>query len=317
MRRSDSNLRLPDFLIIGAMKSGTTSLSADLQTNPKIFFPSVKEPHFLTDDAVLTSTGRRRYARLFSTSIDSQCRGEASTGYTKLPSIDGVPRRAKQLLKTGARFVYLVRNPIDRAISHYYHLRRSGDLTINIDEAIRRVPEFIDYSSYAMQLRAWMNEFGPASFFVVRFEDYVSNRREVVTDICRFLNVKPQPHLIDVNAIHNGGNSAASPRPLLKSLMRNVTRNQWYKMYVHPRMPQRLRNSLKPIVMRKSSSRIMLPNADTLKFLADCFRDDIKQLQTMTNRQDPLWDLDAPRSRMPTREIQSDLGGLECNSSAH
>ncbi len=301
MRQNESNSRLPDFLVIGAMKAGTTSLSADLQAVPEIFFPSVKEPHFLTDDAVLTTAGRRRYAQLFARSDESQRCGEASTGYTKLPSLPGVPRRAKQLLGTGARFVYLVRNPIDRAISHHYHLCRAGDLSIGIDEAVQQLPELVDYGRYAMQLEPWLNQFDPGSFHVVRFEDYVSNRLEVVADICRFLDVEPQTHRIDTAVIQNEGQAAPSPKPLVKSLLRGVTRSQWYKVHVHPRTPQRLRNALKPVVMQNPPARPAPPSRDTLKHLADCFRDDAERLRAIMNRQEPLWNLDAHGDDEPVR----------------
>jgi hypothetical protein len=316
MRRNESNLRLPDFLVIGAMKAGTTSLAADLQAVPGVFFPSVKEPHFLTDETVLKSSGRRRYAQLFARSKDDQRCGEASTGYTKLPSIQNVPRRAKRLLGSDVRLVYLVRNPIDRALSHHYHLRRSRDLSIDMDEAVRHVPELVDYGRYAMQLEPWLDEFDAGSFHIVRFEDYTSDRREVVAGICRFLDVEPLTHRIDVESVHNDGQSAPSPNPLVKSLLRGVTRSQWYKVHVHPRTPQRLRDALKPVVMRKPPARPAPPLAETLKYLADCFRDDAERLRVIVNRQEPLWDLDAHRDDEPLRAAQSEHGGIECNSSA-
>lgn len=316
MRRSESNLRLPDFLIIGAMKAGTTSLSADMQSVPGIFFPSVKEPHFLADDTVLTTAGRRRYAQLFARSDNGQRCGEASTGYAKLPSIQGVPRRAKQLLGTGARFIYLVRNPIDRALSHHYHLCRAGDLSTDVDEAVRQVPELVEYGRYAMQLEPWLNEFDVSSFHVVRFEEYVSHRLEVFARICRFLDVEPQLHRIDVASVQNEGQTAPSPKPLFKSLLRGVTRSQWYKVHVHPRTPQRLRNALKPVVMRKPPARPAPPSADTLKYLADCFREDAERLRAIMHRQAPLWNLDTHRGAEPVQAAQSETGGIECSLSA-
>src|SRR5262245_34426917 len=85
----------PDFLIVGAMKAGTTSLHRDLNLHPQIFLPEEKEPEGLCHDRVLSARGRRRYARLFRPSRAGQMRGEASTAYTKLPEWQGVPARAR------------------------------------------------------------------------------------------------------------------------------------------------------------------------------------------------------------------------------
>jgi hypothetical protein len=317
MHKRQRHLRLPDFLIIGAMKAGTTSLSRDLQANPDIHFPSVKEPHFLANDNVLTSAGRSRYEKLFSRARDSQRRGEASTGYTKLPSIQGVPRRARQLLGRDAKCIYLVRDPIDRAISHHFHMYRSGDLSIGIDQASRCIPDLVNYGSYAMQLKSWQQEFDANNFHIVRFEDYIASRRDVVADVCRFLNIEPQTQSLDPDVVHNDGQSAATPIPLFRSLVRGVTRSQWYKLHVHPRTPQRLREVLKPAVMRKTHTRPPPPSEDTLKYLADRFRADAEQLRLMTNRQQPLWDLDAPRDRTSDPASQLHHGETECKSFAH
>ena len=78
-------VRLPGFLIIGAMKAGTTTLYHDLLTNPQVFFPLDKEPGNLASHDVLGEDGRGRYASIFKTARPDQICGEASTTYTKLP----------------------------------------------------------------------------------------------------------------------------------------------------------------------------------------------------------------------------------------
>ena len=85
---------LPDFLIIGAMKAGTTTLYRDLMTNPAIFFPSEKEKSHLLRDEVLTEAGRRDYEKLFRRARPGQVLGIAPTRYTNLPDCPGVPGRA-------------------------------------------------------------------------------------------------------------------------------------------------------------------------------------------------------------------------------
>lgn len=288
---SRSSSRLPDFLIIGAMKAGTTSLCADLQTHPEICIPSAKEPHFLTDDKILSSAGRRRYGRLFSRANKHQICGEASTGYAKLPTIQGVPSRARQLLGPQVKLIYMVRNPIERAISHHYHMVRADDLALPIDEAVRQVPELVDYGRYAMQLEPWLATFEASQLHVVRFENYISHRLETVSGIFRFLGVRSNTRLIDVESIHNQGQSVLTPRPLFKLIFRRVTQSRLYKVHIHPRTP-RLRNTLRSLLMQSPPVRPPRPSKDSLRYLSECFQADAEQLRRLLNRNGPLWHLD-------------------------
>ena len=91
-------MTLPSFLVIGAMKAGTTTLFQDLKDHPNIFMPSDKELHDLNTEDVLTEKGVAAYEKFFKDSSTEQRCGEASTGYTKLPDIEGVPSRAHALL---------------------------------------------------------------------------------------------------------------------------------------------------------------------------------------------------------------------------
>lgn len=314
--KRNSNLRLPDFLIIGAMKAGTTSLSEDLRSHPSIRFPSVKEPHFLTDDTVLTATGREQYARLFAGAGDRQLCGEASTGYTKLPTIHGVPRRAKALLGRETRLVYLVRDPIQRAISHHYHLCRAGDAPHSIDLAIREIPELVDYGLYAMQLKPWLDAFGRESIYILQFEYYVSDRRHAVTDVCRFLGIEPRGDLVDAATVYNDGGTALTPRPIFRGILSRMTRSSWYKVHVHSRIPRRMRGVLKPLLMRTPPLRRVLPLPDSIAYLTDRFREDAEQLRMLMKREQPVWDWDGGEATESRRPTTTEVSELPCRSSA-
>ena len=102
-------MRLPDFLIVGAQKAGTTSLYFDLLKNPAVFMPSDKELGNLLDDDVCTPPGRAAYAKRFRRARPDQLCGEATTSYTKLPDHPGVSDRARRVLRHAAR-----RNPPSR-----------------------------------------------------------------------------------------------------------------------------------------------------------------------------------------------------------
>jgi hypothetical protein len=155
--------RLPDFLIIGAMKAGTTTLYHDLMRHPRIFLPEVKEPDALLSDNIFTSRNLRKYAQFFHpASLDQLC-GEASTTYTKRPTFEGVADRALRLLGENLKLIYIVRNPLQRTLSHHRFLYQLGLMEKDINRVIRSDPTLIDYSRYAMQIEPWLATFGRRS----------------------------------------------------------------------------------------------------------------------------------------------------------
>src|SRR5690606_39103208 len=105
-----------DFLIVGAAKSGSTSLYRDLLRNPAIVFPAGKEPEGLAFDAVLTAAGLAAYAAPFARAqpAPEQFAGDASQRYTIRPHYDRCAERALRVLGPQARIIYIVRNPIER-----------------------------------------------------------------------------------------------------------------------------------------------------------------------------------------------------------
>src|SRR5262245_41553279 len=123
--------KLPDFIIIGAMKSATTSLHAQLALQKDIFVHGPGELEFFSDDARY-ARGLDWYASLFEAAPPTALCGERSTEYTKLPTYpETVSRMRRHLPET--RFIYVMRHPMDRLLSHYMH-----------DWVLRRVSEPIE-----------------------------------------------------------------------------------------------------------------------------------------------------------------------------
>jgi len=182
-------MTLPSFLIIGAMKAGTTSLFRDLRHNPAIFMPSDKELNNLNNDEVFSEMGRSEYEAIFKNATQSQICGEASTAYTKLPDIQGVPKRACDLLGSDLRVIYLVRNPIGRLISQYHHSVIVSGLKLQIDDAVFNHAPLVNYSKYAMQITPWIKQFGSDRVRILVMEEYVENRASTIESICGFLEV--------------------------------------------------------------------------------------------------------------------------------
>jgi len=294
-------MRLPDFLVIGAMKSGTTSLCRDLEKNSQIFLPSVKEPHTLCMDEVCTEEGRRKYAALFQNATPEQVCGEGSTGYTKRPYNKGVPERTQEVTGEKLKLVYIVRNPVDRTLSHHYHMYRAGDAPRDIGEAIEQLPRLIDVSRYAMQLTPWLDVFGPDNLCVIQFETYVEKRCQVIKKLSRFLGV--QPDLDDVqSSIHNRGEEQLIPPSHLKKIKGKITRSQWYKRNIHPYVPQWVWDGMKRVFYKEPKERPSPPSVGIIDKIIQSVRGDVEKLSTLVGSDEINWNLEDTRRRYEAKE---------------
>lgn len=182
---------LPDFVIIGAMKSATSSLYMQLVEQPGIFMCTPKEPNFFSDDDQY-SKGMAWYSNLFASAPQGSLLGEASTHYTKLPTHPKAVERLKQYLPN-ARFVYVMRHPVDRLVSHYMHEWSTGVYHCDIDEAINKYPELIAYGRYAMQLEPYFKVFGRDAILPVFFDHLVREPQAELERVCRFIGYQGQP----------------------------------------------------------------------------------------------------------------------------
>jgi len=183
--------RLPDFVIIGAMKSATSSLYDQLSRQPGIFMCTPKEPNFFSDDDQY-SKGMAWYSSLFDEAEDGNLLGEASTHYTKLPTHPETVRRLKEHLPE-ARFIYVMRHPVNRLISHYIHEWSTGVYHCGIEEAIGKYPELVAYGRYAMQLEPYFNVFGRAAVLPVFFDHLLREPQAELERICRFIGYQGKP----------------------------------------------------------------------------------------------------------------------------
>lgn len=164
---------LPDFLIIGAMKSGTTTLHAQLAAQPGLFMSTPKEPNFFSDDPIYAQ-GLDWYKSLFSAAPAGSLKGEASTHYTKLPTYPETVARLAAVLKT-PRLVYVIRNPVERALSHYLHAWSEGEVDRDVARAFQEIPEFQAYSRYPMQLAPYLERFGREAVLLTSLEALKTN----------------------------------------------------------------------------------------------------------------------------------------------
>jgi len=286
-------MRFPDFLVIGAMKAGTTTLWADLRQHPCLFLPEEKEPSNLRYAEVVRSKGRRRYAKLFSRAKSDQLCGEASTYYTMLPDISGVAERAWGICGSRLMIVYVMRNPIERAISHHWHSFVAGDMPKNINEAVVQDPRLINYSLYARQLRPWIGLFGRSNVHLIKMEDYVAHRQNKFNEVCDFLGVPT--FRIDSSRIHTAYNSRES-LVRLNDLGKRVSSLPFYRTHIRPFLSLSIRRKAKVFLSRNIQKDIEGPSLNTLQIMANKLNSDYDALTSWVDF--PLWDLEATIERL-------------------
>ncbi|MGP1345829.1 MAG: sulfotransferase [Phycisphaerales bacterium] len=288
-------MTLPSLLLIGAMKSGTTSLYADLDTQPGIQFCDPKEPGDLARDAVLTPAGRASYERYFRSCPPGTIAGDASTIYAKLPEFPGVPERACQLLPDDFKVLYIVRDPVSRAISQHFHELSDKPRAIphDPDEALRTIPRFTDYSRYFMQIQPWRAAIGDARIRIVIFEEFIKSRRDTIAELSRWLGIEPRPELIDEGLVHNKGEArVVAPGPLKK-----FQQSQAYIRYIRPMLAPETRRRVLSWFSPTPPPRPAPPSAETIDRLIDALRPDADRLAEYLGRSEPIWDFEGVRAK--------------------
>jgi hypothetical protein len=242
------------FLMIGAMKSGTTSLFEAIVSHPQVHEPTVKEPEDLTSDAVLSEPGFSRYLKIFSGAPEGAWCGEASTAYTKLPEYSGAAERAKIIFGPDVKLVFIGRDPVSRLRSHYRHEVAKGTLSGSLAEALVRFPALRDVSRYDRQLAPWRKTFGDKALLVLQYSDYVANPRAVVERVWAHLGLDPAG--LDAGAHRN----ASAGKRVPKGIVRSFVQSDFYARGIRTLLPYGLRQRVKALLVPKGQKQF----ADTL-----------------------------------------------------
>lgn len=177
--------RLPDFVIIGAMKCATTSLHEQLALRSGLFMSTPKEPQFFSDDPQFERC-IEWYASLFDGARDDQLCGESSTHYTMLPTYPRTVERMRRYLPE-VKLIYVMRHPVDRIVSQYMHEWLRNEVRGPIDKVVRRHERFVQYSRYAMQIEPYRRAYGRQSVLPVFFERLIAFPNEELARTCRFI----------------------------------------------------------------------------------------------------------------------------------
>lgn len=177
-----------DFAIIGAQKSGTSSLAYQLARHPSVCFCRLKEPHFFSTNEHWERS-LPNYHRLFRLTLGHRY-GEASTSYTFLPEYPETAARIHEY-NPRMRMIYIMREPVDRIRSHYRHrlLRNAFDGAPEVE--VLENPIYVNRSRYAMQVAPYLELFPREQLLLLIFEEYIAAPSATLETVAKFLGITP------------------------------------------------------------------------------------------------------------------------------
>lgn len=309
LERNGSLVSVPDFFIVGAAKAGTTSLYHYLGEHNNVFFPNLKEPGFfchLNDDESIISAinekatiivDEKEYLSLFKEARSDQKICEATTDYLYFynQTISNMKLFYGDLLKK-VRIIILLRNPVDRAWSHYWMARRDHGESLSFEEAIsdrvtnKRINnhegifyDYCGYGAYSKQVSAYLDAFGKESVRIFLLEDLISNASAICNEIFEFINVEKVN--VETTTVYNAGGGSLHLYLLHDILFR---KQYFIKGTLRKIFPESFLTKVKYKVLSLNSRKEIMP-PETRHILKEKFRYDIKNLSALIGRDLSMW----------------------------
>jgi hypothetical protein len=219
----------PNFFIIGAARSGTTSIYAYLDQHPEIFFSPVKEINFFSNPEIWKK-GFKWYERHFKKANGVKAVGEASTSYTVSPFLKEAPQRIFDY-SPDAKLIYIVRDPINRLISHYMHRANRGFEKRSFSAVIKNLENepAAWQGKYNYQLTEFLKLFNRENILILTFDDFHQSPQKMVRNVFNFLDVDSGFPVENIEKVFN-----ASLGNLKRSSMGTRTLD-FYRRYIDQR----------------------------------------------------------------------------------
>ncbi|RZD17616.1 MAG: sulfotransferase [Candidatus Acididesulfobacter diazotrophicus] len=294
------NYKSPNFLGVGAAKSGTTSLFQWLLQHPDVYVPEIKECRFFSqmpNDAkglgseMWTNGGIRNekdYFDLFKEHENQIC-GDISPDY--LYYYEKSIANIKKFLSNDVKIIIVLRNPIERAYSFYFHLIRDGVENCSFEEAIIKEPyrikegwawsyHYIRSGMYYKQVKAYIENFKNIKIYI--FEDLLKGQ-EFMNDIFEFIGIKTIP--IDFDKFNESG----YPKSLFLSYL--INKPNIFRKIAKPFLSKELKSIIYEKIRKYNLSKInKIPlKIETKTYLREVYSKDITKLSNLIQRDLTMW----------------------------
>jgi hypothetical protein len=280
--RRPSGGALPNLVLIGGLKCGTTSLHHYLNLHPDVEMSRPKELNFFIEE-MNWSLGPDWYAGHFP--AGARVRGETSPHYTNRPRLAGVAERMAELIPD-ARLVYSVRDPIDRLLSHYLHNAGGGYDDRSLEEVLADEDSaYFDRSRYAFQLEPYLQAFGAERVQIVSSEELKGDRAGTMRRLFEFLGVDgdfSSPEFErewETGSAKGSGGFRVMDRAVRLPGLRALDRN-------FDRLPERLRWRVERLIHDPDTGAAEKPalSRDARARLVELFAPDVERLEAVAGR---------------------------------
>lgn len=311
---------VPDFLIVGAPKAGTTSLYHSLDRHPQIYMSPIKEPNYFAsevrpenfseewrpqvaqDQLALADylrgpmrekrfggivTKWQDYQKLFADVKDEVAAGEASVSYLwSRTAAANIQSRVP-----GAKIIVILRNPADRAFSQYLHAVTNGvvrwTFRQHIDASLRRTTDqfcasypFLEYGLYYEQVKRYLDNFPPEQVRIYWYDDYKNNGRQLLADVLTFLGA-------DATLAPDLPEKHLEPRISRFPVASRLLKNSGIWQAARRLAPRGARQFLRGVVFKSRNSLVM--DARDREYLVNYYREDVRKLSMLLNRDLSGW----------------------------
>lgn len=302
------NNKLPNFLIIGAAKSGTTSLHEYLSQHPEVFMSSPKEPHYFADIPKNTKGGYYganvfqnfdEYKQIFENSCSCKIIGESSVTTLYYPNaID----KAVEILGSKIKVLIILRNPVDRAYSNYMHHVRDMNEPLSFEEALaaenkRKEENFWwgyqlkSAGLYAKQIRHIYKFLPKENVKILLFEEFKKDIPHFMKEICEFVNISKE-FKFNISFVSNKSGRPNNNRLLVRlyNVFKNPESN--FLSFLKRNSPSNLKRSVQNIFKSKIIEKNLVQekmNELTREKLLTYYKKDISDLEKILNRNLNIW----------------------------
>ena len=306
---NNQEFNCPDFLIVGAAKSGTTSLHYYLKVHKEVFMPEDKEPYFFSfwnedpqfvspDNLPEAVSDLEVYSSIFKNAQEGKLLGDASPSY--LYTFEKSIRNIKEIYgeqSNKLQIIIILREPVSRAWSQYMHFRKydkepleylSAFSDATISERMQGnwniFYDYVGFSKYAKAVAAYKENFPSVKVFL--FDELKNDTEGVVNSICRFLHLEEFGDLAHVEKQHNV--SGQPEGAISKAIWSIMYKKNPLKSIAAKVVP----SGLKKKIFSYTSPKILVKNEmpqDLIQFIGPHFRDDLSELSGLVDQDISNW----------------------------
>lgn len=275
----------PNLFLIGAQKGGSSTVYAHLRAHPAITHLGRKEINVFNAPDV--ATARARLSALSPRFPDRPLRIDASVDYARYPKFAATPENIHAICGDDVRFIYVIRNPVERMISNLYWTNQLYGGVADLAEAIRLDPQMVETSRYDVQLERYLRLFPVERFWFMTLDALSADPQGEMDRLCRWLGIAPQP--LAAPETRRGATNKTVTRKLRVGAFGRLLRGQtWLRDLVRAILPDKVARRIARALTVEAERRE--PTRAEKRALMDAhFRDSVIRTAALTGLDLKAW----------------------------